>query len=571
MDKLKIALFPFVNLGTDSWDYLALGLQQVVLNWLKKNPYFHLITVDLPAFEIMGDEIDSYFKRLNAAILITGNLKIEEEIFLEVELFSLQFKTYARREKLKCGIKDVMELSVQLTSFLEQVFPYKDVDISTKKLLPNGAVAFRDYLLGHHYFERWERGHAELALAQFKKVTAAEPDFIPAYLGIAKAIVFLVSRGFKNAHKHYPETIELLDRMLLIDPSYGELYIYKGIIEFFYLLDWDSAYKNIEKGLQNFSEASEAYAQLSLFWYGMREFDKAIEAIHIAMEYNPLSVSLLNMKGDVLISAERYKEAEAIFKEILLLQPDDKVTIENLMFIAGLTNNKRKALHYLYLLEKDAQVSGINFSRMGFIYAKFGFEKQSKQLLQLYLNPTSPNENHYGRLANIYCAQGDYEKAMDALEKYFSNRMGIIFTLAGPQFLPLRNWKRYKQLESQIKLPQLTDVSELITIKTDLKQTVRLNPRNLLYAKSESNYTELVSYNNFRIEKTIARASLSKLLAQLPAENFFQCHRTYLINTTLAYHKTGNARGYLLTSVKYGFEVPVSRSKIEEMKKRVKG
>ena len=55
-------------------------------------------------------------------------------------------------------------------------------------------------------------------------------------------------------------------------------------------------------------------------------------------------------------------------------------------------------------------------------------------------------------------------------------------------------------------------------------------------------------------------------MKQLPSIHFFQCHRSYIINKNLLLKSYGNARGYTLKSNKFGFEIPVSRRKISEMK-----
>ncbi|MEL6276072.1 MAG: LytTR family DNA-binding domain-containing protein, partial [Bacteroidota bacterium] len=74
------------------------------------------------------------------------------------------------------------------------------------------------------------------------------------------------------------------------------------------------------------------------------------------------------------------------------------------------------------------------------------------------------------------------------------------------------------------------------------------------------------SFNYFRLERNLLRASITRLHEQLSTDQFFRCHRSYVVNCQQAFTISGNARGYTLTSKKHGFSIPVARSKIQKMK-----
>ena len=170
-------------------------------------------------------------------------------------------------------------------------------------------------------------------------------------------------------------------------------------------------------------------------------------------------------------------------------------------------------------------------------------------------------------MANYYAAIEDWDNAMNCIEKTFALRTGIIYVLTDPQFKPIRKWKRYQALEQKIKLPEFNE-SKLneIKIKTALKTELSIYASQILYAKSEGNYCILFIFRNFRIEQMLLRISIKSLIDQLPQSAFFQCHRSFIVNKKVAFEIKGNARGYTLTSKKYGFEIPVSRSNISKMK-----
>ena len=579
----RYAVLSFTNQAGPTWDYLATGLTDAAQQFLVAVPSLIVISresVDALPTTAAGPLADA-FKRLSTDVVITGRLITKgTALRLQLEAFEPDDADPIWQHRLSTSGDEPAALAEEMREVLSRhlaFIPYSAPAAAASPepaegsphpapSLPRNHDAHRAYLLGNHYLHRWERGPAELALEQFDLAARLEPTFIPARLGRARAVTFLVGRGYRRAEIEYPRVLELLDRSIAFAPNYGDLYIARGIIEFFYLLDWDSAYRNLERGLTNLSEASEAYAQLSLFWYGMREYDRSLEALQVASEYNPLSISLLQMRGDVLLSAERYEESAAVFKSILDLRPGDKPALENLMYLAALRRNERRTRYYLRLLLAGTEfdTAAVTYPRLGYVYAHLGMEAATKRTLDLLHNlvATDPDNVQFGRLANVYAGLGDHPRLLDCAEQAFARRQGILFVLTDPQFRPVRTHERYRRLEAQVKIPDRLTGEHRLRIQSKLKAYVDVTPENLLCARAEGNYVTLVIYNNFRVEEKLLRMTMKRLTQQLPDPPFWRCHKSYVVNTGLEHSIVGNARRRYFVSGQFGFRVPVGRGEV---------
>lgn len=422
---------------------------------------------------------------------------------------------------------------------------------------------------------RWNRGYAELALERYGHVAEVEPDFVPAALGITEAIVFLVGRGWRNAHVEYPRVIERLDRLLLVFPDYGELSIARGVLDLFYTLDWASAYAHIERGLTGASPSSEGYAQLSYFWFGMREFDRALSALDAALESNPLSTSLINMRGDILVGARRFAEARSVHASILEVLPNDKVVFENLLSLAILQERFADARRHMRKLLGDGTATARDYPRLAYAYGAFARTAAKESARTKYAQlcaqveaaaraelADEPSANPYPMLACLAAGARKWDEALAALEQMFARRQGIIFLVADPILEPLRTHPRYLALVQQIRMPTELSPGRIISLRTELRGEVRVDVDALLYARSEGHYVTLVAYRNFRLEETLLRITLRGTLAQLPSEEFWRCHRSAFVRANLSLDFEGNARGGALRSAEYGFTVRVSRANV---------
>jgi len=107
-----------------------------------------------------------------------------------------------------------------------------------------------------------------------------------------------------------------------------------------------------------------------------------------------------------------------------------------------------------------------------------------------------------------------------------------------------------------------------VLIKTSaLNETIELKIRDFLFAKVESNYTELFISSPDGINKILIRITLKDLEAQLKEfTKIYRTHRSYLVNLNAIQSITGNAQGYQLVLKKCAITIPVSRSSIDGFK-----
>lgn len=125
--------------------------------------------------------------------------------------------------------------------------------------------------------------------------------------------------------------------------------------------------------------------------------------------------------------------------------------------------------------------------------------------------------------------------------------------------------KHSKSLE-RLKLPVAPEKSQQQTIEiASGNEKVQFAVHNFLFAKVESNYTEIFMENDQEVTKTLIRITLKELeihLQEFP--NIYKSHRSYLVNLDKITSCAGNAQGYQLSLKNYNGTVPVSRSKLKE-------
>ena len=97
----------------------------------------------------------------------------------------------------------------------------------------------------------------------------------------------------------------------------------------------------------------------------------------------------------------------------------------------------------------------------------------------------------------------------------------------------------------------------------------RINPRYIVYLCSNDNYVTIVTNKDNMQNKTTIRGTLKTAEKELKNNNrFIRCHKCYIVNLDYAGKVTGHNQNMKITLNPSGVEIPVARSKAEEVTRR---
>jgi hypothetical protein len=143
--------------------------------------------------------------------------------------------------------------------------------------------------------------------------------------------------------------------------------------------------------------------------------------------------------------------------------------------------------------------------------------------------------------------------------------VGFLFLII---VLPLNLERLKNKHESSLKRlftsPVIAESDILIALKISASnEFFELKINEFVFAKVESNYTEIYTFSSNQTTKSLLRITLKELEAQLKSHPYiYKTHRSYLVNMNAIQHISGNAQGYHLVLKNCTIIVPVSRSKI---------
>lgn len=134
----------------------------------------------------------------------------------------------------------------------------------------------------------------------------------------------------------------------------------------------------------------------------------------------------------------------------------------------------------------------------------------------------------------------------------------------------LINYNRYLKSELALMIHKTTDEQRdiILSIHDDTVRGERLEIaiNDFLYAESMKNDMKVWYEKSGELHCQTFRMTMLQLMEQLPYDNIFQCHRSFIINVNNISDAKGNSNGYLLKMGIAPNVVSVSRSNVPSLK-----
>ena len=155
--------------------------------------------------------------------------------------------------------------------------------------------------------------------------------------------------------------------------------------------------------------------------------------------------------------------------------------------------------------------------------------------------------------------------AMTALSEVHQMRYALQELLQINQLLEMEQ----KALRSRLPKDNVTDK---IILHGDSRDSLIVNPQDIVYVESIANYLNIVYFNDADLCNKRLRSSLRDVEEALEAFPFMvRTHRAFLVNIHFITQVTGNSAGMKVSLFSCDKVIPVSRSNIYDFKRKISG
>jgi eukaryotic-like serine/threonine-protein kinase len=303
------------------------------------------------------------------------------------------------------------------------------------------AEAYSLFLQGRHAFDAFD---FPMATARFRNAVRRDPRFARAlgYLAMSEATAPVLGVGSLDSALRVAQVS--VDRALALDSTVVEAYIAESFI-----LGSDMRLGDGLKPLQRALSFDSTNADL-LWSYGgglgqVGDVDRSLVALQRAREQDPLSVTALGLSSYSLYLARRYREAIAMIREALDLNPHMVIGLRGLgLYFAFSGQPDSAAAAFEATFKVDSAVVG-GRSNLVFGYAVAGrWADADRQRALINYADAGNSRNYYRTMVDL--AYGDFDGAMAAFEQGVKDRDPLFSNISlpcDPLFDPLKSNPRF--------------------------------------------------------------------------------------------------------------------------------
>jgi eukaryotic-like serine/threonine-protein kinase len=456
----SIAVLPFANLTADpDQAYFCDGIAEDIITRLTKVPALHVAS-RTSAFRFRGGIADlaSVRRQLRVKTLLSGSirrsgdrLRVTATLVDTSNGYQLWSEQFDRQMDDVFAIQD--EISTAIADRLRVQLGDRTDAASTGSPTVN-LEAYRLCLRGRFHFNKRQPELLQSAIESFERAIVADPQYAPAYAGLADTYTLLAIHGPYPPHAVFPKASRAAARALELDPTLGAAHASIGFTKASYEWDWPGAEHHFLRAIElnpGDSNARHWYAIDCLAPHG--RLDEALDHLQRSVALDPLSVSINTSLGGLLHDRREYSRAIEQYLSTIELEPSFYFSHWNLGRTYEQIGEYDKAMRAFERALALAPSSPTALAYIARCHAHLGRPDEARRLLAQLLERRSQQFIHATGPAMICLALNDFDRAFELLEAACDERsIWLIWMKITPAFDAIRSDSRFQELLRRVHL-----------------------------------------------------------------------------------------------------------------------
>jgi TolB-like protein/DNA-binding winged helix-turn-helix (wHTH) protein/Flp pilus assembly protein TadD len=457
----SLAVLPLESLSSDaSQDYFADGMTDELISDLGQISALRVISrTSVMTYKHARKPLPQIARELNVDAVVEGTvLRSGQHVRITAQLIDASTDKHLWSQSYEGELRDTLALQNKVARAIAdqiQINLNPLERIALKNVRVVNLQAYESYLKGRYFWNKRTADGLKAALAYFNQAIDEDPQYAPAYSGLADTYALLADweYGVMTPKEALPKAKAAAIKALELDSTLGEAH--NSLAFCLDVFDWDleSAGKEFQRAIELNPSYATAHQWYAAHLIVLGRNDQAITEMRKAKNLDPLSLIIGADLADFLVIAHSYDDSIRESRKTIEMDPNFALA-HNQLGQAYL----QKQMHDEAIgeLQKAVSLSGGSptcIANLARAYVASGKTSEAVKLLSDLKERSNSNFTHASEIAEIYVALGDTDQAMNWLEKCYEERFNPS-ALLRPGFDPLRSDPRFKDLLRRIGLPR---------------------------------------------------------------------------------------------------------------------
>jgi TolB-like protein/Tfp pilus assembly protein PilF len=461
----SIAVLPFENLtGNAGKEYFVDGATDEVINQLSKIGAWRVKSRhSIMQFKGVDKPLAEIARELNVDAVVEGTVyQTGENVRIGIKLIdvlpeelNLWADTYER---------PMTNVLIMYSEIAQTIADKTQVNLNAEEITRLTSASqvnpesYDAYLKGLPHHNKNTPEGLKIALQYFELALEIDPNNALAHVGVASVWSLRYNFGWRPRQEAKLFWKEALDKALEIDNTQAEAYEVLGCYRCWAEWDWEGAEKAFQQALRLNPNYAGSHHSYSVFLSHMGRNEEALSHMELAIELNPLAPLHYPFYGEILGNNRRYDDAITAFRTVLEMEPNHPlasgVRVAYMLYLKGQHDEAFAILRREFA--DDAEIT----AALDDGFEKAGYKGVYRAVADLMAERYGKQDQDIGPMgiADTYRVAGEYDLAIDWLEKAYDEHAIMMTSIGGSDWDPLRSNPRFQELLRKMNLP--VDVKE---------------------------------------------------------------------------------------------------------------
>jgi TolB-like protein/DNA-binding winged helix-turn-helix (wHTH) protein/Flp pilus assembly protein TadD len=460
--KMTLAVLPFQNLTADSTqEFFTDGFTEEMIAELGKLDPDRLGVIARTTtmlYKNAGKNIGQIKQDLGVDYVLEGSIRRSgNRVRITAQLIQTNDMTHLWAESYDRDVSDVLAIQSEVAMKIARSLTLA-LQRPRGERGPLTSASFSAYelcLRARFFREQATEEGARRAIEYFERAIAVDPGYAPAHAGIADAYRLLGAPGWEVEPPStlLPKAKAAAERALALDMQSAEAHAVLAMVRFNY--DWDlpGATREIEEAIRLNPNSAQSHQYYSSILTTTRNFERAIEEAHRALELDPRSPTAGTTLGIRYLYAGRPRAAIEQLTSTLEVNPGFAVAHWGLAQAYRAQGDARRGIEEL---TRAVELSGNSaYMRAHLAYA-LAVSGNRDRALSIRHDLEDESRSRYSspyHVALIAAGLGDRAAALEALNRAVADRSGwLVFLPVQPEFDAMRAAPEFQHVLAKVRV-----------------------------------------------------------------------------------------------------------------------
>ena len=441
----SVAVLPFMNMSADREnDFFCDGLAEELISALSRIDRLR-VAARTSTFSLKNSGLDvaEIGKALKVdAVLEGGVRKAGSRLRITTQLVNVADGYYLWSERYDRQLEDIFEVQEEIALAIVGALKVKLLGEEQAALAKRPTVnveAYQFYLKGRHHWQKWTAEELQKARECFERATELDPEFAPAYFGLAD--VFAVEASVSTPpHEAWPKAKVALSKALTLDPTLAEAWTLTGVHHMTYEWDQHAARAALMRAIELDPRTAHAHAVLAQVEIFCGRPDAAVASARRAVELDPMGAFWNYILAWVYWAQEDYDRAAHQLDVLRKIHPTSWFPHFGNGIVAGALGKPEEAVASF---EEAVHYSGGRPDAVGYLACAFALGGQRAEAERLLATLHERARDHWvpaASIAIVHLGLNQVDAAFEWLERAYEERhLWLLWHTYDPIFRKMRS------------------------------------------------------------------------------------------------------------------------------------